>query len=265
MDPALWSLISNFDFELAQLSAGSPTSFLASFLQARNVSSPTVSSIPTPNGVLTVVSAAKTPNNGFALIKYPDQSLYVGSIQNGVREGAGVRTYPGGVPLLYSGEYSNGKKHGRGTLISTQSQAVLYEGDWREDKKEGKGRLVYDKGTYTGSFVGDWFHGGGVLSWRNGDHYEGEFVKGQRTGEGFIRFANGDSYEGAFLNGVFHGKGLYKWATGESFSGTFQGGQLVGTGTIKYGVDVKEANMNGGNTSTLNSKGEDSTGISRLS
>ena len=57
-----------------------------------------------------------------------------------------------------------------------------------------------NKAMYKGNFLGNQFHGNGILVW-----------------------SNGDIYSGGFYNGKYHGKGDFNWADGiKQYKGDFK-------------------------------------------
>lgn len=238
MDPTLLSIWDNWTNEFSSFQSRDPRSRIAGFMASRGVASASYSEHPSPHGSVKTISNSRDPANGFAILQYPDNSLYFGSVRNGLRDGDGTRTYANS-PLVYVGQYSGNKKNGFGRLINARTNQVVYEGEWRNDMKEGNGHLLYEHGTYNGMFKSDFFHGRGKLSWRNGDVFDGDFHRGERTGRGIMKFGNGDSYEGEFLNGLSHGTGTYVWRNGEVYVGDFRDGQLMGQGTVQFGIEVK--------------------------
>ena len=52
---------------------------------------------------------------------------------------------------------------------------MFYEGQWKQGLKDGEGFIeIYDKMTYTGSFVKGKKTGKGKLVWQSGNTYEGD-------------------------------------------------------------------------------------------
>jgi hypothetical protein len=108
-----------------------------------------------------------------------DQSLYVGDLANGIREGAGIQYFP------------NGYK---------------YTGSWQKNRAHGPGRLEYTDGTfYEGTFNENRFIEG-VLSFYSGAKFIGKFSEDERQRERFMEgsfiFTNGDQLKTTWNNGI---------------------------------------------------------------
>ena len=53
--------------------------------------------------------------NGYAVIKYPDNKIYKGQMNNGKMEGFGIFNW--GLEKKYFGYYKNDKRHGFGIFL----------------------------------------------------------------------------------------------------------------------------------------------------
>lgn len=96
-------------------------------------------------------------NNGMLVCQYPEDEdgcdFYVGSFENGVRNGIGVYLWDDG--SFHVGEYEDGDFEGDG-VIYDPNDGYWYNGSWKADKKEGVGwrytedngleRMVYENG-----------------------------------------------------------------------------------------------------------------------
>ena len=80
---------------------------------------------------------------------------------------------------------------------------------------------------------GRW-HGYGVLTYENGDHYEGYFHHGLREGYGILTYANGDQYRGQFRYDKRQGKGVMIYGNGNRYVGSFHHGFRNGAGVLTF-------------------------------
>jgi hypothetical protein len=108
-----------------------------------------------------------------------DSLLFVGNLENGIREGNGIQYFPNG--YKYSGEWKSNKAHGIGKLEYTDG--TFYEGTFKENR-----------------FVE------GVLSFYNGAKFVGTFGSDERNRERFEEgtfiFVNGDTLKATWNNGL---------------------------------------------------------------
>ena len=75
---------------------------------------------------------------------------YVGEMRNGLPNGVGSYSYPGG--LKYEGSFKDGRFSGQG--ISTLPDGLKYEGSFKDGKEHGEGTLTLPSGAkYVGSFL----------------------------------------------------------------------------------------------------------------
>ena len=151
---------------------------------------------------------------------YPNQDIYEGDFQDGIREGRGKYFYA-----------SNGDK---------------YDGEWKQNFKHGIGKMLYNgKGEYNGYWENGRRHGEGVFSYPNGDVYSGWWKFGEKEGTGTYTFKatgmklfgqwkmskietgrwiypNGMYYEGSFENNKPSGKGKWVYKNGNTLSGVYE-------------------------------------------
>ena len=106
--------------------------------------------------------------------------------KQGVKEGKGVQTWPGG--RSYDGEWKDNQKSGYGLL--TEADGSTYSGKWDKDLKTGQGKQVDKRGEYFGQFVLGKRSGMGCqyLVCEGGIeiYYEGMWKNDQREGIGFL-------------------------------------------------------------------------------
>ena len=196
----------------------------------------------------TVIASSSNPKgDGYAVVRYNNNTTYVGQLVEGKKSGFGVRSYQGD-SLAYAGEYQNDIKTGQGKLWDFNKNKFVFSGAWARDKRNGYGELEKDAATYKGNYVDDKMDGKGKQVWANGDSYDGEFKNDLKNGQGVMRFANGDAYEGSFVNGRFHGEGIYTWKNSEKYIGEFKDGNMSGKGKIQYGINVVAQGMFEGQT-----------------
>ena len=95
-------------------------------------------------------------------LRYPDGTLYKGTLKDGVPDGRGYFQDPNGTQYEgevrmgertgtgealyangndYKGEFKNGKRDGTGTM--TWALGGRYEGGWKNDRPSGPGKIVY--------------------------------------------------------------------------------------------------------------------------
>ena len=103
---------------------------------------------------------------GEAKLRFPDGSVYIGTLRDGVPDGKGYfsdrngNQYEGDVRMgertgsgeahyhngnRYKGSFRNGKRDGTGFM--TYALGGSYEGGWKDDQRSGPGKLVYAGGT----------------------------------------------------------------------------------------------------------------------
>ncbi len=106
--------------------------------------------------------AAPALAQGDGELRYPDGTLYKGTLTNGVPDGRGYFQDPNGTQYEgdvrmgertgtgealyangndYKGEFKNGKRDGTGTM--TWALGGRYEGGWKNDRPSGPGKIVY--------------------------------------------------------------------------------------------------------------------------
>ena len=96
--------------------------------------------------------------NNYGIIKWRNNSKYIGEIKNNMKHGIGIFIWP---------DYSR------------------YEGQFFEDKMEGWGLIhFFDGKLFQGQILNGIPHGYGEFIWNNNNRYVGNYVKGQKEGFG---------------------------------------------------------------------------------
>lgn len=225
-------IIQNFEKEYKDFQNSPETSFITNYLKKKQISDPTSIKIK-ENIIITSKKSIKTLNT-FSIIKYKNNTLYIGEMYQKKRNGFGIRTFPPNNYIYYIGNYKANKKAGPGNIFRFEDNFLIFQGQWENDLKNGIGRLHGENAFYEGSFVEDEMEGDGQMSWDNGDFYEGGFHRGVKEGMGTIVYGNGDRFRGLFRDNVISGNGVYEWSTGEIWNGGFQGGRVVGDGELAF-------------------------------
>jgi len=88
-------------------------------------------------------------------------------------------------------------------------------------------------GIYTGQCQGGKAHGGGSISYDNGETFQGTFRTGIKNGQGVGTFPDGITLKGEFRNGYIH-KGTETWPSGVNYQGEFKNNKPHGQGTMTY-------------------------------
>jgi hypothetical protein len=118
---------------------------------------------------------------GTGTYKYGENnSVYVGKLVNGDKEGKGILTWSNGDK--YVGMFTKGHATGLGTLTS---QNKVYDGMWKNGFRHGKGKETKPNGdSYDGEWENNLPHGYGIRLFADGRKWEGTWKKGQLVGEG---------------------------------------------------------------------------------
>ena len=96
--------------------------------------------------------------NNYGIIKWRNNSKYMGEIKNNMKHGIGIFIWP---------DYSR------------------YEGQFFEDKMEGWGLIhFFDGKLFRGQILNGIPHGYGEFIWNNNNRYVGNYIKGQKEGFG---------------------------------------------------------------------------------
>jgi len=140
---------------------------------------------------------------GKSLVKFHDNSTYLGQFVNDDIEGNGILTDAQGnkfmsftsdkdgkyIPSkrLYNGAFVKGKLYGQGEI--KYKNGSVYNGQLKGSKRDGTGKM-----TYVRSENKDFEDDIGV--------YEGQWHRDQRCGEGTMNFTSGDIFKGEWKNGT---------------------------------------------------------------
>lgn len=161
--------------------------------------------------------------NGRGVMEYATGHTYTGEFKNGMREGEGAMTLPGGRTLKGRFQYN--------TIFDgtyTYPDGKVYTGQWELRERNGRGLLKYADGrVYEGEFKSGLRHGRGVMTWPSGRRYEGDFVRGKRTGRGTMTYPDGRVYTGDFVDGELAGRGVMVLPHGKRLEGKFVEGKLI--------------------------------------
>lgn len=138
---------------------------------------------------------------------FPNNDVYEGSFEDGLRNGSGTYTYAAPPPSEEEAEEEERKP------------VAVYNGTWRAGEKTGVGTMTYTEG----------------------GKYHGAWLAGKRSGEGTFYYPNGDIYSGKWEEGKKHGHGTYIYKESQSrLKGTWEMGQCVsGEFTDRYGNTYK--------------------------
>ena len=162
--------------------------------------------------------------NGKGIMVYSTGHKYTGEFKNGLRDGEGFMTMPGGRTLKGRFQYNAVFE---GTY--TYSDGTVYTGQWELRERSGRGTMKYADGrVYEGEFRSGLRHGTGTMTWPGGRRYAGDFSKGQRTGKGTMTYPDGRVYAGDFVDGEKTGRGVMTFPDGKRLEGAFVKGKYSG-------------------------------------
>ena len=125
--------------------------------------------------------------NDVGIIKWKNNSSYMGEIKNGVKDGIGVFNW---------------------------SDGSRYEGEFFQDRLEGWGQIYFLEGNiYKGQILNALPHGYGEFIWSNDNRYVGSYINGKKEGFGiYIMISDNTrefvSYLGFWKNGKQEGYGI---------------------------------------------------------
>ncbi len=160
--------------------------------------------------------------NGKGTMVYSTGHKYTGEFKNGMRDGEGFMTLPGGRTLKGRFQYN---AIFEGTY--TYADGKVFTGHWEFLERNGRGTLKYTDGrVYEGDFKSGLRHGKGVMTWPSGRRYEGDFIRGTRTGKGTLTYPDGRVYTGDFVDGEPTGQGVMTLPDGKRLEGKFVKGKL---------------------------------------
>ncbi|MFN8787795.1 MAG: hypothetical protein ACK5XF_00370, partial [Neisseriaceae bacterium] len=209
----------------------------------------------------------KSVNNklvGKIKITYPDNTVYIGYVQEVNSDGKGIMDYhrhgeaiinfPDGGSL--KGYWENGNLLSNKQVEYISFNRTLHRGQFTNNFS-GIGICIDNNGkVYDGNFIGGKFTSGRTTNidgeicegnWENGEQigemkyiyadggkYKGGFVAGKLHGKGEYTFPNGDKYEGYFAEDKFHGEGKLTSANGDKYEGEFVENKFHGKGKLTY-------------------------------
>ncbi|KAJ8598900.1 hypothetical protein CTAYLR_010749 [Chrysophaeum taylorii] len=125
---------------------------------------------------------------GGGIYRFSD-GTYEGHFKEGVPDGEGAASYPGGG--RYVGTWQRGRYQGSGTM--RYASGSVYAGSWKEGRRHGRGVLTTSGGLrYRGEFQNGRFHGRGELfSESTGFRFTGTFHRGFINGPGTLETPEG--------------------------------------------------------------------------
>lgn len=92
-----------------------------------------------PDGTVYIGTLTNAIPDGRGYFRDPDGTQYEGDVRMGERTGVGEALYPNGDD--YKGQWKKGKRDGTGVLA--YMLGGRYEGGWKDDEESGQGKLVY--------------------------------------------------------------------------------------------------------------------------
>ena len=123
--------------------------------------------------------------------------------------------------------------YGRVTTLTSNALNDFYDGQisWPGNIPifQGVGRYTFAKGpieSYIGDFQGNYFHGFGRMTWRNGEYLIGAFANDKPSGFGVL-FTSAGRYFVNYLDGKPDGASLFIGHDGTRRSGEWIGGTFV--------------------------------------
>ena len=166
------------------------------------------------------------------------ESIYIGKIANGKRNGQGKLILPD--ESEYEGNFKNNKFDGFGKY---KCKTYIYEGNFVEGKMNGKGKYkdLLKKSTYEGDFLDDKKNGYGIERYPDGSIYKGEFKNGIKEGKGnlILRIYKNKGkdliYTGEFKNDLICGIGEMKFSSKKDYYGEWINNEMNGYGVVHDG------------------------------
>lgn len=151
---------------------------------------------------------------GRGIFDMGSQGVYIGSYENGMRNGIGMWII-GGISFLqkweqgqlvesgiYSGPFKAALPHGLGMLTHNRKNEV-YCGKFKEGLYHGLGTILNPQGVYIGRYKKGCLKGNAVFeSTDKKVRFEGEW-NGLPNGQGVLKLANKISHAGKWCNGWF--------------------------------------------------------------
>lgn len=130
------------------------------------------------NNILTGVCISGNCNMGYGIMKWQDETTYIGYFWNEIPSGKGTVIWSDG--SIYVGNFNEGMYNGEGTLITNRS---LYIGEFNEDTPNGFGTLLIEPGMYVGEFSNGELEGKGIFVNKAGLIEEAIFKNNNPTGD----------------------------------------------------------------------------------
>jgi len=97
------------------------------------------------------------------------------------------------------------------------------QGSWYNDKQEGNGVMTYRDGShYNGQWRKAMRNGQGTCNYANRDVYTGKWMADKRSGKGTCVYSAGHRYEGGWKNDKRHGFGRMDYANGDEYRGGWE-------------------------------------------
>lgn len=128
-----------------------------------------------------------------------------------------------GVSYDYNGELKNGKPHGWGIArYASGSSAIRYAGQFENGFYHGKGVLMFKDSIFlAGQWQNGLLNGKGANLTASGAFYVGDFVNGTKNGKGILIYKNNDFVSGSFGNDKINGRALSLWSSGKIMSDNY--------------------------------------------
>jgi radial spoke head protein 1 len=147
------------------------------------------------------------------------------------RNGKAKATFPN--QDVFDGDYQDGLRHGKGTYVwskaeESKTRGAKYDGDYKAGKKDGAGVFTYpDKSKYLGQWKSDQRHGKGTYVYPNGDRYCGAWELDMKEGPGtYLYAASQTQLTGNFKGGVCN-DGVWSYYDGKNFACTYSDSRVV--------------------------------------
>jgi len=102
------------------------------------------------NPTISSYSSNQTNPQEKELVLFENGDIYIGHLEKGVRNGAGL-LYDKANKYLYNGGWENNERNGQGVLNSLTIE-FIYDGEFLGNKKHGYGKLITPKLKYSGNF-----------------------------------------------------------------------------------------------------------------
>lgn len=174
--------------------------------------------------------------NGYGIMNYKNGHKYCGYWKNNMFNGHGVYTFPDGE--VYDGEWKDDKRNGHG--INTWPDGERYVGEYRNGKRHGQGMYIYKTGyIFEGTWKDNDRNNHGVLYYADGRKYDGEWKDDKRTGHGFFYWQDGGIFEGEFIDNLREGPGIYQGADLHRYVGEYKKDTMDGYGVYTWPDDSK--------------------------